>query len=433
MKKEKWVCFVYPVEEKGYKAYNLKEGDLMPKVAIVGGGATGLACAIRLKQKLGDNVQITIFERNPRLGRKISLSGNGRGNLTNSQVAPSNYNNPDFVAPILKTYGTKVIQDFFKNLGLLSKADETGRIYPYNESSNTILDVLRQQVDHYQVNVINEYVDFLKQGNEFAVGIRRFDYVVIAIGSVAATNEKKNHLASSLEKAGLHFTTFYPALAPLPTTYSNIASLSGVRLKAQATLYLDDEEVGQENGEILFKDQALSGIAIFNLTSLYARQLNQRPIAKARVDLDLFPDYTVPDLCAFISQQWQASSWKSLAEVLVGFLNKMVVQAVLKDSNCKDLKNLDADKIEELAWLLKHWSFNVKPAQDFATAQVVSGGIKLSDVNNQTLEAVAMPKLYIGGEVLNIDGLCGGNNLHFAFASGLLIADSIAKEIEASR
>ncbi|MDD4065520.1 MAG: aminoacetone oxidase family FAD-binding enzyme [Bacilli bacterium] len=402
----------------------------MPRVAIIGGGASGLLCAIHLKEILGDKVDVTVFERNNRLGKKISLSGNGRGNISNNNVNKTAYNNPTFVEPTLAKYGASNLCTYFQTLGLLTRADEEGRIYPYNEVSNSVLDVLRLALNNQKIPVVYEYVDFIKKGPEFAVGIRRFDYVVCAIGSIASNNEHQNKLATSLEELGHHFTKLIPALAPLPSTNPCLPSLVGVRVKAKGSIFIKDKKVMEESGEFIFKDHAISGIALFNLTSRFALELQKQDVKNARVSLDLFPEYSEAELTTLIKTQIKNQPSESLAEILTGFVQKMVALSVVKEVGKIMLSSPNNDKVLELVRILKGWDFIVTPPKDTSNAQVISGGIKTNEVNANTLESELVPNLYFGGEVLDVNGICGGYNLHFAFASGLVMAESIARKIE---
>ncbi len=398
----------------------------MKRIAIIGAGALGCLAAIKIKATLGPKVEVFLYERNARIARKVANSGNGKGNLTNIHVSPLHYNDPAFVQPILTSYNCDYLRTYFTSIGLLTRIDEEGRVYPYNESANSIVDVLRYQIENLGIKVIAEYVDSLQYlDHHFLIETESFDYVIVAIGSIAASLEKKNHLTASLEKLGHPITTLSPSLAPLPTTSPLIAGLNGVRVKAQVTLLIDSNNSKSEEGEVLFKQKAVSGIVIFNLTSFYNRYLQVNPSKSASLIIDMFPQYTTSDLATFIQEQQKRYAWKSLSEILAGLVHKMIGLAVVK---AIQLQGQEVNATS-LAQELKNFTIPVEPPTDYASCQVISGGFETKFINANSLESQIISNLYLGGEALNIDGDCGGYNLHYAFASGLAIAaDIIDKE-----
>lgn len=397
-------------------------------IAIVGGGACGLVAAYQIKKQRPD-FQVTVFERNPTVGKKILMSGNSHGNLSNLHVSPSCYNHPDFVTPALH-FDASSLREFASELGVETFVDEEGRIYPLSNSANSFLDALRLALQELGVKETTNYdvfvVDKSKNGRFLINGTEAFDRVVIATGSSAGYYLKKSTINLPKFGRGLEHavTSFYPSLAPIGVQ-ENIRSLSGLRIDCAATIEVNGNRLFATQGEIQFKDDALSGIAIFELSSFLARSFAKEKVSFANVELDLFPSLSEGDLYATLSKRHQKFPKREGAAFFVGLFSKMIgwyLAARLQ------LRSIHEETLKEIAHLLKHLRFAVNLDYVATNNQVVCGGIRIEQVHPETLESRLVPHLYFGGEVLDIDGLCGGYNLHFAFASGVLIAESIVKD-----
>ncbi len=396
----------------------------MKKIAIIGGGASGMLAAIKIKQELKDKVDVTIFERNKRLGKKLAMSGNGRGNLSNRNVSADKYNNPNFVKPLLDNYDSKKLQDYFLSLGLLSKVDAAGRVYPYSENANNVVDILRNKIEHLGIKVVEDEIDKVSYDANYIIKKEHYDYLIIAAGSGAGSNEKINPLAQSIKDLGHNFTRLFPGLSPIPSDNKYLSSVRGVRVDAKTYLYIENKLIHEEEGEVLFKDDALSGIVIFNQASYYSRYLIDNGLTKAKLVVDFFKDYEEKDLEKLIIDQVKANDGRDSECILKGFLNKMLVKMIL--GTISDSKANFAEP-GTLAHMLKHFEFEVDYPKNFANAQVVCGGVRSDEVDKLTFESKKKKNLFFGGEILDIDGECGGYNLHFAFATGLNIANTIIK------
>ncbi|MDD3383639.1 MAG: aminoacetone oxidase family FAD-binding enzyme [Bacilli bacterium] len=407
----------------------------MKKIAIIGGGASGLMVALTLKKELDGNVDVEIYERNNKIGRKILMSGNGKGNISNFFVSEKNYNNPTFVKPIIDNFKVdSLIKEFF-SYGLSLVKDDSGRMYPQSDSSNSILDILRIQLDNYKVKINNDiYIDSFEFKDKFFwIDNKKYDYLVIAAGSIASNKEVKNKIQDSVEKLGHSFTKLYPSLSQILTNYDYIKSLSGVRVKALAKIAINGEIIKKEYGEVLFKDKALSGIVILNLSAALARKTQDMKINSAEVILDLLPNLSTQEVFDILLYNIKNNPWKTIDQLLLGQFNKMISLSILKDSGIIDFKkrvdSLSANDIKKIVDVIKNWEFRVSISKDLNNCQVICGGVDLKDVESPSLESKKVSNLYFCGEFLNIDGECGGFNLHFAFASGYNVASSIIKKI----
>lgn len=372
------------------------------KVIIIGGGASGIASAIQIK-KLNPDFQVTILEQNDRIGKKILKTGNGRCNISNSDLCPSFYNNPNFVEQCFKKTTLEEIILFFKRIGLLVKNDSTTRLYPYSESAKTVLEVFLYELNHLGIQVLcNQEVTKIKKEDKFIItsnsSVFVSDYVIVATGSMAQEKTKGYQL---LKHLGHDITLLRPGLVALRTV-ENLKPLQGIRIKCKASIYNNNQLAHQEEGEILFKDQGLSGILALNLSRYVGEN--------CKVFLDLFPNTENIE-----EELREILKYKNINDTLLGILPKMIVYEVLKRSD---------NSFENIYNNLRSLSFAINGDYGFEQAQIVLGGVDAAEVNADFSSKV-IEELYVVGELLDIDGASGGYNLHFAWVSGIIAAKSI--------
>ena len=396
-------------------------------IAIIGGGACGLVAAYQLK-KSDSSLNVTVFEKNPTVGKKILMSGNSHGNLSNTHVAPSAYNHPDFVAPAL-AFDSTSLRSFAAELGVETFVDEEGRIYPLSNSANSFLDALRLASHELGVKEITSYEVFSinqgKSGQWTLNGTDTFDKVILATGSSAGYYLKRSSINLPKMGPGIQhsLTPLYPSLAPIGVQ-ENIRSLTGLRIACGASIDIDGNRLFQTTGEIQFKEDALSGIAIFELSSFLARKLASGNVSVANVELDLYPSLTEEEVLEQLTKRHAQFPNREGVAFFVGMFPKMIGWYL---ATRLELNHIRPETLKEVAHLFKHLRFAVDLTYVATNNQVVCGGVRIDQINPETLESRLAPGMYFGGEVLDIDGLCGGYNLHFAFASGVLIANSILK------
>ena len=356
------------------------------KVGIIGGGALGLALAKILDVR---KISYELFERSL-VGRKILASGNGKANIGNTNLYNDCYNH-SFGYELVKDY-YKQLMIFFKDIGLVTKTDEEGRIYPYSESSQSVLNCLmpnpKNIVENFPINSISQI-----NGKYYLNDVRGpFDYLVICTGSKASFIKKKQDgFNNYLDSLNLEYKEDFPSLVGFKLD-CNFNKLNGVRVKCNAKLIQEDRVIYAESGEAILKNDGISGICIMNLSSRYARLNNK---SNCYISLDLIPDL---DITIFDKKQ------------LVGLFNPKLVEY------------LNTYRVEEINKIIKDFRFKINGVYDYEFAQVVSGGITLNNVDKD-LRLVKDNNIFIGGEVLDIDGVCGGYNLMFAFACALKIGD----------
>lgn len=388
-------------------------------VIVVGGGASGLFLAARLDEKL----KVLVLESGEKVGKKILASGNGKCNLSNVAIDVSEYNNL-FVKTALESFGTRDTLSFFSSLGLKVKVDEAGRIYPYSETASSVLDVLRKKLENNKVTTITgvkvdkiEHKDLFiaKCGNE----VFKAKTLVLATGSKAGFGLNSQELLVSF---GHGVRPLTPSLVPLKCDASKIRGLGGVRAKCRATLYKDGALVQSENGEVLFKDFGLSGIAIFNLSASVARVSGDYEIG-----LNFLPDMDVSDVAEYFVDRYEKLGLKTAEDFFVGVFHKNVAKNIFAAAGIEEVSEKNIAKLVRAAI-----DFRVKVIApcDFSLAQVSSGGLKTADFDENSMESKLQKGLYAVGEALDVDGVCGGFNLQWAWSSAAAAAKSINENLK---
>lgn len=363
---------------------------------------SGIVLAISLKQK---GIDCCIIEAKDRIGKKILASGNGKCNILNKDLSLSNYNN-DFPKYAFEQYPVDKLIDFYNSLGLILKEDEEGRIYPFSESANTVLNVFIEKLQTQCVPVLlNTKVTSIKKSNKQYIietnnGEIESNIVVLSTGSNATFGINAHALLAPFS----HKTTIL-SQSLVPIRSNAIKGANGVKTKAIASLYINNKKVFEEYGELLFKDGAISGILAFKMSAYIARE---RSKALAYILIDFAPNIDETKLKTILDSS-------PLDNPLLGILHKAIAQ------NFKDSKNLAYD--------IKHFKADVQGLMGIDNAQVTSGGFDVSQFDSHTMESKNQENIYAIGEVLDVDGQCGGYNLAFAAASALVCSDSIQEKL----
>lgn len=399
-------------------------------VVIIGGGASGLMCAVSAKQH-NKNINIAIIEKNDRVGKKLLSTGNGRCNLTNTKACADYYvgSFKEQSKKLFKRFDTEYLLKIFEDLGLICNSDSEGRFYPISKQASSVLDVLRFAAERPGVDIYcSESIKSIKKTNgKFTVTTQATqfasDKLVIACGSKAAP--KLGGTASAvdyLKNFGHKINSFSPALCPIIVKSNLLKSLKGIRAAGKVTLCdNNDKVIKSETGEIQFAESALSGICVFNL-SIYAKP-------NCKISIDLLPDYSFKELYKLINKHIDLFSNLSCDNLFTGILQKRLSIAVLKMSGISDFaKNcseLSENEIKCICRTVKNMTFCVEGNGDFSNAQCAIGGVIGKEINESTMESKIVNNLYICGEAVDLCGECGGYNLHFAFSSGYLAGENL--------
>ncbi len=398
--------------------------------AIVGGGAAGLMCACVAKKNNKDK-RIVVIEKDNRVGKKILVSGNSRCNLTNLNTTAENYHSDSFTSfeTLLSKYPPKKIIDYFESIGLMCTADEDGRVYPLSRQSSAVLSVLRNELKRRNVEEICDTdVISIRSNNEY-FEIRCNNKIIVAQKVVIATGGKNNYAQKVVsdtfavsKSLGHTSTPLYPSLCPVKVKNKYIKSLKGIRATGKVTAVINNKKIKSEYGEIQFSNDALSGICVFNLSSMINRNKNSHIIVQ------LLPDYSFEEIKDMIFRRIKLTKNENVQELFTGLFHKNIGLAILKESNIDTslmCDKLSVAQVNSISSTINSWKFECISDNDFSKAQVTSGGIKCSDINCDTFESKLRKNLYLCGEVLDVDGDCGGFNLQFAFSSGMCVGEQI--------
>jgi predicted Rossmann fold flavoprotein len=413
-----------------------------PAVIVIGGGAAGMVAAIAAAR---GGAAVTLLERLPRVGKKLLATGNGRCNLANAHpdLARFHGEHPGFARAALAAFGLEPTLAFFRDLGVEPREEEGGKIFPRSGQASSVLDVLRHELERCGVAVRCEApvarLQPRRGGWEVAVGQEalRCDAVVLASGGRASPQLGSNGSGYELVlPLGHRLVPPFPALTRIRVASPFLKHLKGVKVEGVASLVPLAPGVPAPSalpesaaGEILFTETGLSGPPILDL-SRRAGERAARGLETA-LELDLCPEFAAADLAALLLRRFAGRAGASAELALIGFLNKRLIVPVLKVAGVADPARPAAALGEResgaVAAVLKRWRFAVTGTDSWADAQVTAGGVDVAGVDPGTLESRLAPGLFFAGEVLDIDGDCGGFNLQWAWSSGHLAGAAAAR------
>ena len=395
------------------------------KVGILGQGFSGIFLALFLKEN-NPKIDVTIIDKEETPGRKVLATGNGRCNITNTSLVKEAYNCEDALN-VVNDFNSEDIIKFLNSLGIFTRT-YNNLVYPYSNSAKTFLDFLIARCKERKVKFVNRerLVDYTLENGKIRVKTQNkifiFDKFVFACGNAAAPQlGGSDQIFTLLEKKGYKLSALRVGLAPIQTE-EKPTTIQNERVKATVSLYIDKALVYQENGEVLFKKDGLSGIAIFNCASMIARS---KRFKKCTISLDLMPEYDCDKLVELLTKLNGASK----SSVLSGIFTKHVAEYIRKASGIKNLYDYTPTEIKKLAVTIKNLVFTYKATYDYKDAQVSVGGVEFSNVDFD-LESKKENGVYFAGEILNADGLCGGYNITFAIASAHKVADALLESEE---
>ncbi len=408
----------------------------MYNVLIIGGGASGMMAAIAAARQ---NAAVVLIERMQRVGKKLLATGNGRCNLSNLNTTPACYHgtDPEFVVEGLRHFTVEDTLHFFKSLGIHPHIEEDGKIYPRSLQAGSVLDVLRHEMEHLGVQVICDkrvqqvqsipkgFTCLCTDGTRYSA-----QSVVLAAGGQAAPNLGSNGGGIKIaQNLGHTITPTFPALVQVHSDAACLKRLKGLKVDGRATVYLDQVAQRTETGELLFTDYGLSGPPILQLSRIVAA--NTTTPQDITIALDLFPEGDTALLCSKLKERISSRPDYSAEFFLVGFLHKRLIPILLHEADITDLQarcdTLSNAQCERLATCIKDFCFSCTGVHSFMNAQVTAGGILTKEIDPITFESRIHPGLYCTGEVLDIDGDCGGYNLQWAWTSGHLAGTHAAK------
>ncbi|MDF9408492.1 NAD(P)/FAD-dependent oxidoreductase [Pelotomaculum isophthalicicum JI] len=409
--------------------------NLMARVVVIGGGAAGIMAAIAARHAGAD---VTIMEKNQRVGKKILATGNGRCNLTNVGLEITNYhgNNPEFASEALSRFNVQKTIDFFEYLGVTHKVEDGGKVFPRSDQASSVLDVMRYELDETGVEVIceAEVKEVKKNAREFVINLAdgrvfRADRVIVATGGKAAPQLGSNGSGYDLaKKFGHKIVEPFPALVQLKLAAKFLKQVKGIKFEGYAEIIVNKMPVAGAQGEILFTEYGISGPPILSLSRIAGEYAQKKQ--KVHLGLNLINYFSGQKLEEYLTRRFQTRPEKPLAFSFVGFINKRLAPVVLREAGIADANKpagqVAAGELKNIIRILKDWRFEITGTTSWPNAQVTAGGVDVAEVNAQTMESKIVPGLYFAGEVLDIDGDCGGFNLQWAWSSGHVAGKSAA-------
>ena len=396
----------------------------MSDIIIIGGGPSGIVTAIKAKNK---NNNVIVLEKNNVPLKKLLLTGNGKCNYFNEIFSTKNYHskNIDIVDKIISDKNLNSVKEFFDELGIIPKI-KNGYYYPFSNQATTIKNVLLREAELKGVNIIcNSEVLDIEKKDKFIIKCTDKEYtcdkLVISMGSKAYPKTGSDGLGYSLlEKLGHSIIKPLPALVQLTSNFKYLKDIDGVRTDVYMELFEDDKYIDSESGELQFTNYGISGICTFNLSNYVTRGLDEGRSEVIKINLVPFIETLITP---WMDQYSKKNSNKNLTELLEGFLNYKLVNMILKVSNLKGTnyyKDLTNEEKLELCKNLRSLKIEITGTKSFDNSQICNGGVPLSEINYQTMESNIVKDLYITGELLDMNGNCGGYNLTTCWISGLL-------------
>lgn len=405
----------------------------MPKVLVVGGGAAGMMAAISATNQ---GAEVVILERNNRVGKKILATGNGRCNYTNINLSISNYhgNNPKFAYSCISKFGVDKTLDFFEQLGITPAVEDNGKVFPLSFQSSSVLDVLRFELEDLGIEVLTDgFVTNIKKEDKFQLTLmngRKIygDRVILATGGNAAPNTGSDGNGYTLAKnMGHSIVDVFPGLVQLKLEGNIFKQVDGVKFVGTAGLYRKNQLIKEDRGDILFTNYGISGPPILQLSRTALEYLNNSKDIELKVSI--IDTKTEEELYDYLIYRFGFMAKKTIERGLIGLINKRLILPILKeiriDKN-KQIAHLSNEEVRRLSGILTDWRFNISGSKSFKDAQITAGGIDTNEIDSSTMESKLVEGLYFAGEIVDIDGDCGGFNLQWAWSSGYIAGENSA-------
>ena len=399
---------------------------------IIGGGAAGLVSAITAKRENG-SLSVTVIEGLDRVGKKLITTGNGRCNISNIDESLSRFHseNPEFALPALEGFGKDYLKKFFSSIGI-EFIEENGKLYPASLQASSVVDCLRFECERLGIDIIcNSKVKSIKKGKEFTVSGEGFEFrskaLIVATGLFSGGDKLgcDGSVFRIMKDLGHKGVSCSPAIVQVKTETDFVRQLKGIKVDAKASLYSKNKFIREYFDEVLFCDYGLSGPAIMQISRDAFRCDGEYYIC-----LDLFSKSSKSELLESLKQRAKTLSHRSLEDFFTGLLNKRLGQVVLKYcgfSLSQLTSELSEKDLEKIADALKCFKFKVLGHTGFVNSQVTAGGLSTSNFDSKTMMSKVISGLFAAGEILDIDGDCGGFNLKWAWCSGFLAAKKAVK------
>ena len=400
-------------------------------IAIIGGGASGMAAALAAAENPGN--QVILLERQARVGRKLQATGNGRCNLSNIHAGQRGYHgqDPSFVSAAIGAFDPQQTLEWFSSLGLFTVTEDSGKVYPYSDQANSVVDVLRFALNRPNIEVLTDFevIKVRKDGDAFHVTAKDrtlvFDRLIIACGGLAGTKLGGTMAGYKLLRSfGHKCTKLRPTLVQVKTSWPGVSALKGVRANCHAAIYRNAKLHRESLGEIQFTEFGLSGPVIYEIS---------RDACQGSGDWECVLDF-LPDLPAKMLHRAlmaKRNSNLNAEDLFTGILHNRLGRVIVKEAGIRanlPISDLHERQIEDAIALAKDFRVTLTEPLGMDAAQVTAGGIVTIEFDPTTMESKLVSGLYACGEVLDVDGDCGGYNLQWAWSSGRLAGKCAGKE-----
>ena len=389
-------------------------------------------------KRLNKNLQIDLFDSDKSICKKILASGNGRCNISNSNITSKNYigENPDFINYALKEFDFKAFEKFCKSIGLLLDIKESGKVYPLSNEAKSVTNLLELALQELDVrDFLETFInDIEKEGEKFIIRtdekeFKDYDKVLISNGLGAAPQLNASEIGLDFaSKFGHSYNPTYPSLVGLKTENTYNGKLQGVKKECNVSLFINGNLEQEIFGDVLFTSYGVSGFAILDISQLAV--LNLTSYQDVKIGINFFPKINRNDLADQIQALFKTVPNQKAVDILTGIISNKIAPVLLDickiDLNTK-ASEINAKQIKAISYQLNQWKLKVIDSQGFGHAEASGGGVRTAEVDNKTYESKLVKGLYFAGEVLDIVGNRGGFNLQFAWASGYLVGKSLGK------
>lgn len=408
---------------------------MINKIIVAGGGASGLMASIAAAR---NGVQVVLLEKNDRVGKKLLATGNGRCNYTNEDMNIRHFHGNDkaFIEQALSIFGRDDTLEFFEKLGIVPASEDEGKVFPLSFQSSSVLDVLRYEAERLGVEIrTGTGIASVSKDICFNVHIKtgdliKCDKLILATGGMAMPVSGSDGNGYPIARSfGHRISTPTPSLVQLKLKSDKLKAINGTKFVGKVSLWVNGRMVREEIGDILFTDYGISGPPILQLSREAVIALNgsHKPILK----ISTISGRLAEELGTYISTRFQWMPEKKLEDALIGLMNKRLILPIIKELGL-DREKLAGTVLETeakaIAGILTEWSFEITGHNGWGQAQTTAGGILTSDIDPSTMESKIVPGLYFAGEVLDVDGDCGGYNLQWAWTSGFIAGSSASSK-----
>lgn len=396
------------------------------KIAVIGGGASGLVAAIAAAR---NGAEVSVYEKMNKTGKKILATGNGRCNYTNMYMSMERYHskNIKMAENAMNFFDRDKTISFFENLGIYPYIDQSGKVYPNSLQASSVLDVLRYECLRLNVLEITDFEvrELRKSKDKFSIigseNAYTADKVILCSGGKASPQLGSDGSGYEIAKSfGHKIIEPFPALVQLKLAGKYFKRITGIRFDGVVRSFTENNLIREEEGELLFTDYGISGPPILQISRKVIEAINKNE--RVFIAVDMFPNLTKAMLYDILKDRFFHIGYKSMEDALVGFINKKLISVVLSEAGFEDTQKecgkLSKKEIFKIIDILKEWKFEVTGHNIWQQAQTTAGGIALTDINPNTMESTKVKGMYFAGEVLDVDGDCGGFNLQWAWSSG---------------